>query len=80
MPPARARPVASWADDGDPLIYTMRDLSQRAGSIMSEIENIGKPAFITRHGLFVAIITPLQPGQIESQVLAEMAREIATRT
>ena len=43
---------------------------------MSEIEETGKPAFITRHGRFVAIIKPLPPGQVESRVLAEMAREI----
>jgi antitoxin (DNA-binding transcriptional repressor) of toxin-antitoxin stability system len=66
----------SRADGDDPFVYTMRDLNQRAASIISEIEMAGKPAFITRHGRFVAMITPLVPGQIESYVLAEMAREI----
>ena len=55
----------------------MRDLNQQASRVMSEIEKNGQPAFITRHGRFVAVITPLAPGQVESQVLAEMAREIA---
>ena len=60
----------------EPLVYTMRDLNQQTARIMSEIENSGKPAFITSHGRFVAMITPLTPGQVESRVLAEMAREI----
>lgn len=58
------------------LVYTMRDLNQQTARIMGEIEETGKPAFITRHGRFVAIIKPLQPGEVESRVLAEMAREI----
>ena len=63
-----------------PLVYTVRDLNQRTASIISEIEMAGKPAFITRHGRFVAMITPLAPGQVESYVLAEMAREIGEPT
>ena len=63
-------------DGDDPLVYTVHDLNQRTASIISEIEMAGKPAFITRHGRFVAMITPLAPGQVESRVLAEMAREI----
>ena len=48
-------------------------------SIMNEIEKTGQSAFITKHGRFVAIITPLAAGQVESRVLAEMAREIGGR-
>lgn len=58
----------------------MRDLDQRTISIISEIEMAGKPAFITRYGRFVAMITPLASGQVESHVLAEMAREIGEPT
>jgi len=61
---------------GVALVYTMRDLNQRLSHVMSEIEKTEQPAFITRHGRFVAIITPLAPGQVESRVLDEMAREI----
>ena len=66
----------SWVDDDEALVYTMRDLNQQTARIMGEIEKSGKPAFITRHGRFVAVITPLTPGQVESRVLTEMAREI----
>ena len=61
------------------LVYTMRDLNQQTARIMAEIEESGKPAFITRHGRFVAVVTPLAPGQVESRVLAEIARELAKR-
>ncbi len=76
MSPGNARYPAPRTGDDDALVYTMRDLNQQASRVMSEIEKSGQPAFITRHGRFVAVITPLAPGQVESQVLAEMAREI----
>ena len=57
----------------------MRDLNQQTSQIMSEIERTRKTAFITKHGRFIATITPLPPGQVESRVLAEMAREIGKR-
>jgi len=80
MSPVRAQNPGSWVDDDDDaLVFTMRDLNQRTARIMSEVERTGKPAFITRHGRFVAMITPLAAGQVESRVLAEMAREIVTR-
>ena len=80
MWPAGTGPPMPRVDGDDALVYTMRDLNQQTASIMREIEKTGKPAFITRHGQFVAMITPLAPGQVESRVLAEMAREIADRT
>jgi antitoxin (DNA-binding transcriptional repressor) of toxin-antitoxin stability system len=79
MSPVSTQYSASQVDDDDALVYTMRDLNQQTARILSEIEKSGKPAFITRRGRFVAIITPLPPGQVESRVLAEMAREISKR-
>lgn len=64
-----------WAG-GEAQVYTMRDLNQRTAEVMKEIEEHKAPAFITKHGRFVAMITPLEPGHIESRVLADMAREI----
>ena len=72
-------PPAPQVDGGEALVYTMRDLNQQTARIMNEIEKTGKTAFITRHGRFVAVIKPLAPGQVESRVLAEMAREIGKR-
>ena len=56
----------------------MRDLNQRTAEVMREIEEHG-PAFITKHGRFVAVIKPLG-GRVESLVLAAMAHEIKEET
>jgi antitoxin (DNA-binding transcriptional repressor) of toxin-antitoxin stability system len=79
MSPVRAQSPASWVDDGNALVYTMRDLNQQTARVFSEIERTGKPAFITRHGRFVAVIRPLSPRPAESRILAEVAREVAAR-
>jgi prevent-host-death family protein len=71
-------PSGAWAID-EAQVYTMRDLNQHTAEVMKEIEERKMPAFITRHGRFVAIITPLEPGQVESRVLAEVARQINKR-
>jgi antitoxin (DNA-binding transcriptional repressor) of toxin-antitoxin stability system len=70
---------ASWMGGGEAVVYTMRDLSQYSSRIMDEIEATGRTAFITRRGRFIAVITPLAQGQIESRVLAEIVREITKR-
>ncbi len=70
---------SSPAGDGEALGYTMRDLVQRPDQVMDEIRKHQRPAYITRHGRFLATIRPLAPGQVESAVLAAMAREIGQR-
>ena len=67
------------AGGGRAVGYTMDDLTQRPGQVMDEIRKYQRPAYITRHGRFVATVTPLAPGQVESAVLAAMAREIGQR-
>jgi antitoxin (DNA-binding transcriptional repressor) of toxin-antitoxin stability system len=70
---------ASWADGDEPLVFSLRELDQQTVHIISEIEKGRKPAIITRDGRFVATITPLEPGQVESRVLSVIARQIAKR-
>lgn len=70
---------ASWADGDEALVFSMRELDQQTAQVMSEIEKTGRPAIITRDGRFVATITPLAPGQVESRVLPEIAGRIAKR-
>ena len=65
--------------DSGALVYTMHDLAQDPFRIIAAAAEAGKPAFITAHGRFVAVITPLEPGQVESRVLGEMARELSQR-
>jgi hypothetical protein len=56
--------------------YTIRDLIQRPEQVMDEIRKYHRLAYVTRHGRFVATITPIAPGRVESAVLPAMAREI----
>ena len=64
-------------NNDQPGAYTMRQLNQLTAFVMDQIEKNG-PALITRHGHFVAVITPLE-GDVESLVLSAMARKIAKR-
>jgi antitoxin (DNA-binding transcriptional repressor) of toxin-antitoxin stability system len=64
-------------------IYTMRELNQNTAQVIDEINRNGRPAAVTRHGRFVALITPLLNAKIESLVLnrgilaAELGKEEA---
>ena len=66
--------VSSQVNDKKPEVYTVRQLGQQTAFVIEQIEKNG-PALITRHGHFVATISPLR-GDVESRVLSEMAREI----
>lgn len=79
VPPTRTERLMVQVGDDEALICSVRELGQQAARIMSQVEETREPAFITRHGRFVAIITPLAPGQVESRVLPEMAREVSKR-
>ena len=76
MSPVKVQYPALRTNGDKALVYTMRELNQQTSRIMGLIEKTGKPAFITRHGRFIALITPLAPGQVESRALTAMAREI----
>jgi antitoxin (DNA-binding transcriptional repressor) of toxin-antitoxin stability system len=49
--------------------YTMRELNQHTARVLAEINESRRPAAITRHGRFIALITPLEGAEIESLVL-----------
>lgn len=53
-----------------PRIVTMTDLGQRAGEVVSGIEE-GLAALVTKHGRFVAAIVPVDSADVE-QALLEM--------
>jgi antitoxin (DNA-binding transcriptional repressor) of toxin-antitoxin stability system len=75
---AKDSPVVRVGDE-EALVFTMRDLNQQTARVIQEIEKAGRPAVITKHGRFIATITPLAPGQVESRILPEIARQIAKR-
>ena len=62
-------------------IYTMAELNQNTAHVLNEINDAGRPAAVTKHGRFVALITPLRDAKIESVVLSQgpLANEIEAR-
>ncbi|MEU8362154.1 hypothetical protein AB0C27_39670 [Nonomuraea sp. NPDC048882] len=60
------------AGPGDVRIYKMRDLNQRTAEVIQEINDSGKPAIITRHGRFVALISPLLNRGLEGELIARL--------
>jgi antitoxin (DNA-binding transcriptional repressor) of toxin-antitoxin stability system len=51
-------------------MFNMRELSQRTAQVMKEISDSGEPALITLRGRFVALITPLTNGELESKLIS----------
>lgn len=64
-----------------PRIYTMTELNQQTARVLEEVNASGTPAVITRHGRFVAMLSPLAAGQVESAALSRgpLADEIRRR-
>ncbi|MEU4235324.1 type II toxin-antitoxin system Phd/YefM family antitoxin [Nonomuraea sp. NPDC026600] len=58
-------------------IYKMRDLNQRTAEVIQEINDSGKPAIITRHGKFVALISPLLNKGLEGELIARYLERAA---
>lgn len=57
---------------GEARIVTMRELSQRTAQVMAEVNESGRPALITRHGRFLAVLWPVPTAKIESFLLSNM--------
>jgi antitoxin (DNA-binding transcriptional repressor) of toxin-antitoxin stability system len=64
---------------GKTRIFTMRELNQHTAAVLQEINSSGRPALVTRHGRFIAMITPLEGAMVESLVLPRLASEAAAR-
>ena len=64
-----------------PRVYTMTELNQQTARVLEEVNESGRPAVITRHGRFLAMLTPLAAGQVESAALSRgpLADEYAAR-
>ena len=61
------------------LTFTVKELVAAPAQVIAAAQEAGLPVFITDHGRFVFLIYPLEPGQVESVVLAHMAQEIACK-
>jgi antitoxin (DNA-binding transcriptional repressor) of toxin-antitoxin stability system len=55
---------------GNARIVSMRELNQRTSAVIDEINQSNEQAVITKHGRFVALITPLGNERVESVVLS----------
>lgn len=62
-------------------VYTMSELNQHTAQVLDEINQSKRPAVVTRHGRFVAMITPLAGVEVESVVLSQgpLADELHAR-
>ncbi len=58
-------------------VYRMRDLNQNTAGVLKDINDSGRPAFITRHGRFIAMITPLEGQNIEGRLIAALVNDQA---
>lgn len=74
----KQEPSASPQVNNDkPEIYTVHKLGRDTAFVIEQVQKNG-PALITRNRHFVAMIAPLS-GEVESSVLAAMARDIGKR-
>ncbi|GAA3947480.1 type II toxin-antitoxin system Phd/YefM family antitoxin [Actinoplanes auranticolor] len=60
-------------------VYTMRELNQQTAEVLRQINQDGRPAAITRHGRFVALITPLADRNIEAVLLDQLLESTDSR-
>jgi antitoxin (DNA-binding transcriptional repressor) of toxin-antitoxin stability system len=51
-------------------VYSISQLNQHTASVLDKINNSGRPAAITKHGRFVALVYPIAGVAIESVVLS----------
>jgi prevent-host-death family protein len=51
-----------------PRVYTMTELNQHTARVLEEVNESGRPAVVTRHGRFLALLTPL--AGVESAALS----------
>lgn len=56
-------------------IYKMRELNHRTAAVVQEINDSGQPALVTRHGRFVALITPLLHKNLEGKLIAQVLED-----
>jgi prevent-host-death family protein len=61
---------SSVNDRGQVRTFTVSELNQHTADVLREINESRRPALVTRHGRFVAMITPLEGVPVESILLS----------
>ncbi|WP_369218168.1 type II toxin-antitoxin system prevent-host-death family antitoxin [Streptomyces flavofungini] len=54
-------------------VVTMRQLSNGASDIVRQVNETNRPAVVTKHGRYVAVIQPLSNAEVESIALKGLA-------
>jgi antitoxin (DNA-binding transcriptional repressor) of toxin-antitoxin stability system len=62
--------MSGWSVVQAAQVYPISQLNQHTSSVLDEINNSGRPAAITKHGRFVALVYPLAGVELESVVLS----------
>lgn len=55
-------------------IFKVSDLNQDTAGVLKEINESGRPAVVTKHGRFVAMITPLEGRNVEGLLVGALLR------
>lgn len=57
-------------------IITARELSRDTAAVLNELNEKNEPAIISRHGKFVALLTPLEGAKLELSALQRLSSEL----
>lgn len=56
-------------------VVTARELAHGTSRILRELQEAGRPALVTKHGRYIAVIQPLADAEVEAISLRSLARE-----
>lgn len=56
---------------------SIRELSRNASGVVDDVARTGRPALITKHGVPVAAVVPIDEGELEDMVLARAPEYLA---
>ncbi|MCM1943499.1 hypothetical protein NC239_35465 [Streptomyces sp. G3] len=56
-------------------VVTARELAHGTSRILRELQEAGRPALVTKHGRYIAVIQPLADAEVEAISLRSLALE-----
>ncbi|MFD8491388.1 hypothetical protein [Streptomyces sp. NPDC059712] len=56
-------------------VVTARELAHGTSRILRELQEAGRPALVTRHGRYIAVIQPIADAEVEAISLRSLALE-----